>query len=387
MKIAHLCLSCFYVDGFSYQENELVRQHVEDGHDVVVIASTESFGPDGKLAYVTPGEYMGTDGARVIRLPYRRWVPARLAPKLRLHPGVYRLLAEERPDVVLFHGLCGWELLSAQRYSKTHPATRFFADSHEDFNNSARSIVSRYLLHWGYYRTILHRALPSIDKILCVSDETIAFVRDFYQVPVNKIEFFPLGGTVLIDSKYLEVRQAVRAEYNISDTDVLLVQSGKMNAEKKLLESLSAFVKINNPQLRFLVVGHLQDDIVSAATKLINSDSRIVFTGWKSASQLQSILIAADVYLQPGTQSATMQMSLCSRCAVVLDDVPSHQRYVTGNGWLLNKYTTLDDVLETISHSPRQLLRMAERSHAFASEHLDYRMLARRIAPHAIDAH
>lgn len=384
MKIAHLCLSCFYVDGFSYQENELVRQHVDDGHDVVVIASTESFGPDGKLAYVTPGEYIGLDKARVIRLPYRRWVPKNLAPKLRLHPDVYRILEAERPDVILFHGLCGWELLAAQRYKTSHPQTRFFADSHEDFNNSARSFSSKYLLHWGYYRTILHLALPSIESVLCVSDETIAFVRDFYRVPADKIEFFPLGGVVLADSEYAETRRAIRSIYGIADDHVLIVQSGKMDAQKKLLASLQAFVKNPSPLLRFLIVGHLQDDIAATATELIDSDPRIVFVGWKSASELQSILCAADVYLQPGTQSATMQMSLCSRCAVVLDDVPSHKRYVDKNGWLLNKNTTLESVLQAISKSPNQVHQMAERSHAFATRHLDYGMLARRIAPSAI---
>lgn len=386
MKIAHLCLSCFYVDGFSYQENELVRQHVRDGHDVVVIASTESFGPDGKLAYVAPGEYMGTDQAKVIRLPYRRWVPARLQPKLRLHPGVYRTLVAERPDVILFHGLCGWELLAARRYKAAHPKTRFFADSHEDFNNSARSFASKFLLHWSYYRPILGRALPLIDKVLCISDETIAFVRDFYRVPASKIEFFPLGGTVLPDGEYFEARRAVRALHGISDSHVLIVQSGKMDAQKKLLESLRAFVKNPSPLLRFLVVGHLQDDIAKEALALINSDSRILFAGWKSASELQAILCAADVYLQPGSQSATMQMSLCSRCAVILDDAPSHKRYVDQNGWLLNKDTTLDSVLEDIALAPQQAQRMAAHSHAFAARHLDYQMMARRIAGRAPEA-
>jgi hypothetical protein len=43
MKIVHMCLSCFYIDGYFYQENEIIRQNVDDGHDVVVIASTESY--------------------------------------------------------------------------------------------------------------------------------------------------------------------------------------------------------------------------------------------------------------------------------------------------------------------------------------------------------
>jgi 1,2-diacylglycerol 3-alpha-glucosyltransferase len=379
VKIAHLCLSCFYVDGFSYQENELVRQHVLDGHDVVVIASTESFGPDGALKHVQPGSYMGTDGARVIRLPYRRWIPKMLAPKLRLHPDVHNLLSAERPDAILFHGLCGWELLAVSRYKRDHPDVAFFADSHEDFNNSARSFLSRYLLHWSYYRTILHATLHSIDKVLCISDETISFVRDFYRVPVQKIEFFPLGGKVLSDQAYFDARAATRSAYSILDTHTLLVQSGKMDVHKKLLQSLQAFVRQPDPDLRFLVVGHLHDDIAAEAMKLIDADSRIVFAGWKSAAHLQSILCAADVYVQPGTQSATMQMSLCLRCAVILDDVPSHRRYVGQNGWLIGKDRTLDEVLAEISRSPQQLKAMAEHSHAFAIKHLDYQTLADRI--------
>ena len=65
MKIAHVCLSNFYIDRVGYQENELVRQHVEDGHDVVVIASTETYAADGTLTYVAPSTYCGGEGAQV----------------------------------------------------------------------------------------------------------------------------------------------------------------------------------------------------------------------------------------------------------------------------------------------------------------------------------
>ena len=59
MKILHCCLSCFYIDGYSYQENELIREHVQAGHDVLVLASTESFDETQKKTYLNPGEYIG----------------------------------------------------------------------------------------------------------------------------------------------------------------------------------------------------------------------------------------------------------------------------------------------------------------------------------------
>ncbi len=177
MRIAHLCLSCFYIDGYNYQENVLPREHKVDGHEVLIVASTETYGPDRKLCYIDPGQYVNEDGIPVVRLPYRGGLVPRLARKLRMHPGVDRILEDFQPDVILFHGLCGWELLVTAAYAKRHPGVRLYADSHEDAHNSARTFLSRHLLHRAYYRAILRRALPQVDKVFCISRETEEFVK------------------------------------------------------------------------------------------------------------------------------------------------------------------------------------------------------------------
>ena len=64
MRILHLCLSAFYIDEAGYQENHLVQQHVKDGHEVLVIASTETF--DGKGGLNCKGGSIWVDGAKVI---------------------------------------------------------------------------------------------------------------------------------------------------------------------------------------------------------------------------------------------------------------------------------------------------------------------------------
>lgn len=379
MKIVHLCLSCFYIDGYAYQENELVRQHVLDGHDVVVIASTETYGSDRKLSYLEPGEYIGTDGAKVIRLPYRKWLPHVLMSKLRMHPGVYRLLTREKPDVILFHGLCGWELATVARYKKNNPAVKFYADSHEDFNNSARSFFSKYFLHGLFYRPILKSSLVEVEKVLCISRETIDFVRDFYGVPSKKIEFFPLGGIIFDDVEYQSRRLSTRRLYGIAGHEILFVQSGKMDRTKKVLDAVKSFSINKDARLHFILAGHLHEDISSDVTKIIESDDRIQFAGWKSADELRDLLCAADVYVQPGTQSATMQMSLCARCAVILDDVPSHHPFVKDNGWLLGDSLTLAEAMRQVCEKAQELNAMSECSASIAGRLLDYRVLAARL--------
>ena len=49
MRITHLCLACFFPDGFSYQENMLPKYHKKLGHDVSVVASLQTFDKNGNV--------------------------------------------------------------------------------------------------------------------------------------------------------------------------------------------------------------------------------------------------------------------------------------------------------------------------------------------------
>ncbi len=377
MRIAHLCLSNWFVDGVGYQENELVRQHIADGHDVLVIASTETHSDEGKLTYTNPADYIGVEGARVIRITYRKFMPEVVMRKLRMHIGLRDLLNTFRPEVILFHGTCGWELLTTASYVKANPSVSLYVDSHEDRYNSARNWLSRELLHRQYYGRILRFVLPRIKKVLCYSPESIDFVESTYFIHRKKLELYPLGGRPIPDDEYASRRDATRATRGIADDQVLIVQAGKQTSRKKILDSLTAISSNENNKLRFLVAGNIDSSILDEVTTGINSDDRIHFLGWKSFDELTDLLCAADIYLQPGTQSVTMQHSLCCRCTVILDDVPSHQMYVKQNGWLIGRDGTLSEIISNIKNVDLDVMKLA--SFRFAQEHLDYALLAKRI--------
>ncbi len=379
MKIAHLCVSNFYIDGYSYQENELIAEHVRQGHEVKVIASTETIGKDGKLTYVKPATYMGEEGAIVHRLDYIKWLPHKIARKLRIHVGVYKKLEEFRPEVILFHSLCGWELLTVARYKKAFPDVLLYADSHEDWHNSARSFLSREILHKRYYGPILRRALPQIEKLLCISLETMDFVEEVYRVPRERLEFFPLAGHPVPNSTYKKTRKMIRNKLGLKDNNIMFVQSGKQTKRKKLIESLKSFTANKDPNFRLYIAGVLSDDIKKEAEELIAKDDRVKFLGWKKADELTELLIAADVYLQPGTQSVTMQNSMCAHCAIIIDDVKSHAPYLKGNGWLINKNNSLTNIFKDVSKRKVELAKMQEISYKIAKDMLDYSILAKRV--------
>lgn len=377
MRIAHLCLSNWFVDGFAYQENDLVRQHVYDGHDVLIIASTEVIDSTGKLSYVEPASYVSCEGARIIRVAYRRMLPRWLIAKVRSYFGVARILNEFKPDSILFHGACAWELLTVCQYIKKNPIVRFYVDSHEDFHNSARGFFSRELLHRAFYGRVLRRSLPSIRKVLCYSTESLEFVRLLYGIERSKLELFPLGGFVVPETEYHVSRNSIRHSLGLADNDVMVLIAGKQTRRKKILACLDAFARNRDQSLRLYVVGSVEKEIEKEFFQLVKADSRIFFLGWKSSDELNDLLCAADIYLQPGTQSVTMQKSLCSQCAVILDDYPSHRFYVSDNGWLIGRDGLLSEIFEQVKNS--DIKQMKANSVAFAREHLDYSVLAQRI--------
>lgn len=378
MRIAHLCLSCFYIDDYRYQENELVREHVASGHDVLVIASTETYTDNMTLGYIQPSQYFGSDGAMVKRLAYSGVGPFFVKKKLRIHTEVYSLLENFSPDIIMFHGLCGWELITAARYKRLHPKVRFYVDSHEDANNSGIGLLSG-ALHRFFYRPVIRRALPWIDKVLCISLETMEFCRKTYSLPDAVMEFFPLGGFIADDETYIRFRTSTRDELGLHDRQIVFLQSGKFDAKKKLLESLKAFSETDSSDFVFLIVGRFHESIAKEIEALSLKDSRVRYLGWKTADELYRILCAADVYVQPGSQSATMQMSLCARCAVMVANVPSHQPFVRGNGWKLSTLTDQVAAFKQIENKPDILHEMSKCSFEIASELLDYRRMAKRL--------
>lgn len=377
LKIVHICLANYFADDQLYQENQLVREHVKAGHEVVVIASTETFDAAGHVSYVQPGEYMGAEGARVIRLPYRRFLPRFVMRKLRLHPGVGRLLDQIAPNVVMFHGIAGYEMLAASRYAHKRPDVVFHIDSHADAANSARNWVSRVLLHGQYYRRILHRAMRQSGPLLCVSLSVLEFAATVYRVPRDRLEFFPLGGHIPDPVEYRNLRQQSRTRLGLEGDEIMAVQTGKQNKAKRLPDTLRAFARVPNKRFKLFIAGVIQSDVEQECRDLMKADARVTFLGWQDSGALNELLCGADLYVQPGPQSATMQHSLCCSCAVILLADPTHAPYVAENGWLIRTEADIESAF--VAAQSVDLPLLGKRSKEIAEDMLEYPTLAARV--------
>jgi 1,2-diacylglycerol 3-alpha-glucosyltransferase len=379
LKIVHVCLSCFYIDGYAYQENILVAEHVRAGHEVQVIASTESYDLNGQLTYLTPGSYSGTDGAAVTRLQYRYNVFPRLARKVRAHIGLDKILEESEPEIIFFHGLCAWSLLTVTAYVRRNPGVKLFADCHEDSNNSARTWSSRELLHKRFYKPIFRRCIDQIHEVLCITVESLQFAIDFYGSPRDKTRIFPLGCTIELPELIARRRTDFRLRNGFVDTDIVIAQTGKLDNTKQLEKSLKSFCANPSPHIKLVIAGKMTDDVRSVCLPLIQSDSRVLDLGWQTSDELRTVLAGADCFLQPFGQTASTQMAMGYGCVILAQDLPSHRWLVGDNGYLFKDANELDNVFKWVVENQVRLDQLQMATSHFAASHLDYRQLALQI--------
>mgnify|MGYP001715401213 FL=1 len=379
MKIVFLGLASTYTPGLTYQDNYLCTQTLADGHAVTYLSNPEKF-VNGEIVETGAEDTVLPDGLHLIRLPYVKLGTDIVTKKVRVFRGVYDILEREKPDLIFCHNLQYWSVRDVVRYKKDHPAVKFYADTHTDYNNSGTNWLSLHVLHRIFYRHLVRLVPPYLDRYFYVADECRQFSHEVYGIPNEKMEFYPLGGTLLSDEEYAAVRAKRRAELGLGETDRLYIHSGKLDALKRSDELLRAFSAVDDPHAVLAVIGSIPREREAVLLPLIAADKRIRYLGWKSGEELQEYLCAADLYCQPGSQSATMQNALCRYCPVMLYPHPSHTvDYDRGEVLWVKTQADMEAVFRSLAADPAQLAPLRENAERLARELLDYRKLAARL--------
>ncbi|MBR2674855.1 MAG: glycosyltransferase [Mogibacterium sp.] len=378
MRILHLCLACFYIDGYNYQENVLPRISKENGHDVMIIASTETYIDNAELGYIEPREYITEFGVPIKRLPYKHILSDKVSQKLRKYIGLYEEIEKFRPDIIYSHDISFASVDEVAEYVKNHREVVFLADTHSADYNSGQNWVSLNILHRAFYKRHILKALPYIKKYYYIGPAERDFSIENYGIPESLMEFLPLGGIIPDEEDYKRKRGEYRAKLNIND-ELLLVHSGKLSAEKKTAELLRAFKAAENLNARMVIIGSIPDETKSEIFELIESDERIEYLGWQAPEYLLGCLCAADLYCQPGSPSATLQNAICCGSAIMAQPMEAYRMLDKGNFFWVENEEGISEVLSSISENPKQLEDAKKASVKCAREFLDYREMERKI--------
>lgn len=303
MKILHLCLACFYIDHYSYQENLLPKYHKKMGYEVKIVASLMSFDANGDRCYLSgSSEYINEDGIPVKRLSYK--TPEKIGKLFRTYNGTYEAIEEFAPDIIFIHGVQFADISKVVKYVKKNPETKVFVDNHSDFSNSANNWISKNIQHkiiWKHYAQMIN---PFTERFYGVLPARVDFLINMYGLPKEKVELLVMGvdDEMLKDIDFQSARANIRKKYNIAEDDFLLINGGKIDKWKpQTLLLMDAVNQMDNPKVKLIVFGSVTEELKDEVLK--RCSDKVQYIGWVVAKDSYQYFAASDLVVFPGRHS------------------------------------------------------------------------------------
>ena len=381
MKILHLCLACFYIDNYSYQENLLPKYHKQMGHEVKIIASLMSFDSSGKRCYLpTAGEYMNEDGIPVKRLNYKE--PEKVGKLFRTYRGTYDSIKEFAPDIIFIHGVQFSDISQVVKYVKRNPNTKVYVDNHSDFSNSANNWVSKNIQHkiiWKHYAQMIN---PYTERFYGVLPARVDFLVDMYHLPKEKVKLLVMGADDELAEKAANsaVRNKIREKYGFDQDDFLIVNGGKIDQWKKqTLLLMDAVNQTEDPKIKLLVFGSVTPELREQVEK--RCSDKVKYIGWVQSNDSYELFAAGDIACFPGRHSVFWEQ-------VAGQGIPMICKYWEGTTHVdcgNNAVFLYDDSVEEIKRTVLEIFKTKHKSMLASAQECKHEFLYSVIAKKAIE--
>lgn len=310
MKIVHLCLANFLIDGYSYQENMLMKYHKAAGYDVEAIASLFTFDKDGNPAdYSGPLSYRNEYDIPVVRLLYKK--PEKVYRILRRYIGFEEALERSAPDVLFIHEFQFLDIDVVVRYLKKHPGVRVFVDNHSDFQNSAKNVLSRVFLHSVIWKRCAKKIEPYTEKFYGVLPARVDFLTRMYGIKKEKCALLEMGIDDEAAQKALApgVREKRREAYGVDQDSFVMITGGKIDHNKpQVLDLMRAVRSMSDPGVTLVIFGSVTPQLKDEFDSLLCENVRYI--GWRRSDQVYEDFAAADLAVFPGLHSVLWEQAV-----------------------------------------------------------------------------
>lgn len=385
MRILHCCLAVFYIDNYSYQENILPKFHKNQGHDVRILASTETYNSNVELNYVEPSSYSTKEDISITRVGYLKWLPKAIARKLRIYKGIKQHLNMFMPDVIFMHDCQFLSIITFANYAKKHEVT-IYIDSHTDFVNSGKSWVSKNILHKIIYKFCAKTIEKYTTKFYGTLPLRNDFLKEVYNIEPSKIELLPFGAddSLFNWNEKQVIRTKLRKELNISDETLVFITGGKIDRRKNIHLLLKVWGELKRenklPHTKMILFGKPNVEMKSEVEELIKGHD-IIYIDWLASHEIHKYFFASDLALFPGTHSVLWEEAVGLGLPCVFKKWEGIQHVDLGGNCMFIDHDTdrsIKDILLKITEDKSTFKHMKEKAELLGPKTFIYSEISRR---------
>jgi len=382
MKIIHLC--DYIQPKLGYQEYYLAKEHAKMGHEVTVVTSDRYYPfKDYKntVEKILGPRIVGVktekiDGFKIIRLR----TLFELGTRVWLC-GLEKEIKKINPDIIISHGMQDFNVLRAALYNKKKKY-RLICDDHSLFSEEKKGIIGMLYYNIYPYKLILKNS----DKLVGVADEVVEYIHRLYKFPKNKITMIPLGADSDKFRFSEKLRTKFRKENNISQDNVVITYTGKINKLKGPHNILLALEKIKdklNLPVVVLFVGNIDTDyeqlFLEQKDKFNSNKIKAIHIPAVSNSELVSIYSATDIAVWPRQASLSMIEAMSCNVPIICCDFLT-ERYKNENGIPIKEdnIDQLANAIEKLVNYPNKRKEMGKKGRELVEKELSWKAVAER---------
>jgi glycosyltransferase involved in cell wall biosynthesis len=232
------------------------------------------------------------------------------------------------------------------------------------------------------------------EVIFAKTNELAKIISRSYDIPQSKFRIIPLGADPELFKFNSEARASIRKKLGVSEDDVIIVYSGKIDPSKRLhilIEALSPIMK-RDRRVKLLIIGRGDAEYIELLKKLISDENiaeNVIFHPWVDRTMLNSLYSASDIGVWPGLSSISIVEAASSGLPLIIARYPV-EIYAVENG---NGFTfKIDDVnelrkcLEILIYDEKLRREMGYKSRKLVEEKLNWKTITLKYLEAYMDA-
>jgi glycosyltransferase involved in cell wall biosynthesis len=354
MKILHLHLNGPFTENWNYQENLLTDAHAKMLHEVTLITTCYFHKNEGLIDKTNSVVKKLRNGVNLVRLKEKKSFFNRFSDVFKPYQKVLFYIMKTNPDFIIIHGLLGSiSITNAFIYKLIFkPKCKIVMDIHEDYFVSPEKKTINYKILRFFKRFINYILINLTEKVYYVAPSSKSYAIKYYKILNQKLALLPLTADFNL-IKSLENKgtfNTFRKLHNLQTTDLVICHGGKLDKNKKTIETIKAFLKLNKkyPYLKLILFGPILSDIKNLFFELISFNKNILYLGFQKPIEYYSIFLSSDIAIFPGGQSSLWQEAMSCGLAMVVKNEELEYFDLGGNVKLLEN-SSIEEIYDALN--------------------------------------